>query len=82
MSGYYCDQGKDVEIPGDQIEQNFKNKNEEIKKGEWFQRSISLTQYLRRATKITQQTTLMESGESNIIGLFFQLWTAIKLLPT
>lgn len=82
MNGYYCDQGKDVEIPGDQIEQNFKNKNEEIKKGEWFQRSISLTQYLRRATKITQQTTLMESGESNIIGLFFQLWTAIKLLPT
>ena len=82
MNGYYCDQGKDVEIPGDQIEQNFKNKNEEIKKSEWFQRSISLTQYLRRATKITQQTTLMESGESNIIGLFFQLWTAIKLLPT
>lgn len=82
MNDYYCDQGKDVEIPGDQIEQNFKNKNEEIKKGEWFQRSISLTQYLRRATKITQQTTLMESGESNIIGLFFQLWTAIKLLPT
>ena len=82
MNGYYCDQGKDVEIPGDQIEQNFKNKNEEIKKGEWFQRSISLTQYLRRATKITQQTTLMESRESNIIGLFFQLWTAIKLLPT
>lgn len=82
MNGYYCDQGKDVEIPGDQIEQNFKNKNEEIKKGEWFQRSISLSQYLRRATKITQQTTLMESGESNIIGLFFQLWTAIKLLPT
>lgn len=82
MNGYYCDQGKDVEIPGDQIEQNFKNKNEEIKKGEWVQRSISLTQYLRRATKITQQTTLMESGESNIIGLFFQLWTAIKLLPT
>ena len=82
MNGYYCDQGKDVEIPGDQIEQNFKNKNEEKKKGEWFQRSISLTQYLRRATKITQQTTLMESGESNIIGLFFQLWTAIKLLPT
>lgn len=82
MNDYYCDQGKDVEIPGDQIEQNFKNKNEEIKKGEWFQRSISLTQYLRRATKITQQTTLMESGESNIIGLFFQLWTAIKLLTT
>ena len=82
MNIYYCDQGKDVEIPGDQIEQNFKNKNEEIKKGEWFQRSISLTQYLRRATKITQQTTLMESGESNIIGLFFQLWTAIKLLST
>lgn len=82
MNGCYCDRGKDIEIPGDQIEQNFKNKNEEIKKGEWFQRIISLTQYLRRATKITQQTTLMESGESNIIGLFFQLWTAIKLLPT
>lgn len=36
MNGYYYDQGKDVEIPGDQIEQNFKNKNEEKKKANGF----------------------------------------------
>lgn len=36
MNGCYCDRGKDIEIPGDQIEQNFKKKNEEIKKVNGF----------------------------------------------
>ena len=43
MIGNYCAEGKNIEIPVDQIGENAKN--------ELFQHKISQTQYLRRVSQ-------------------------------